>query len=140
MLEPHCTVFCPDTRSGQHCRAASVHHRQAADGRWAVAPAVEQERAFARAPTRELAILAPCFLRELVFGARKRSYRVGPVCLDSCLLSHESHKTAANKLPYRRRMPRWRVSAPSFAASATGNAALAPSEEDTLQGGPSVAA
>ena len=128
----------PTLESGQHSRAASVLDRQAADGRWAVAPAVEQERAFARAPTRELAILAPCFLRELVFGAGKRSYRVGLVCLDSCLLSHASHKTAANKLPYRRRMPCWRVSAPSFAASAMCNAALAPSEEDTLAPGRSV--
>ena len=111
MPETHCIVFCPDTRSGQRCRAASVLDRQAADGRWAVAPAMEQERAFARAPTRELAILAPCFLRELVFGAGKRPYRAGPLCLDSCLSSHESHKTAASKLPYRRRMPCWRVSA-----------------------------
>ena len=68
-FELHCIVSCPDPRSGQVCSAASVLDRQAADGRWAVAPAVEQERAFARAPNRELASLAPCFLREIVLGA-----------------------------------------------------------------------
>ena len=67
-----------------------------------------------------------------IFGAGERPYRAGPVCLDSCLLFDESYKTAASELPCRRRMPCWRVSAPSFAASAMGNAALAPSEEDTL--------
>ena len=34
MSELHCVVSCPDTRSGQHCRAAAVLDRQAADGRW----------------------------------------------------------------------------------------------------------
>ena len=90
MLEPHRSVFCPDTRSGQHCRAASIHHRQAADGRWAVAPVVEQERAFARAPTRELAILDPCFLRELVFECREALVQswtrvLGLLSLKSCI-------------------------------------------------------